>query len=319
MKPVKRIVALLLTLTLAACSIQPTTATSGQDELVLDTYAMWKVMQGAVEYTQRRDTQPMLTELLSVEQHRMPETSLPLRYRDRQGEHNWEEVAAFTGYSVETLRARNPGVELEEDGTFEIWTDLLLDPDYPIPHTVCRTVYVSPYLQEEQSWLVPDALDENAAIVLAEAWDYLNSHLWHGAGYVPGEAVEGQEGIYRMAPGARFFTYDVWETHMLNIFTPEAFARYGYPYLEGENGELWCRDIGAVGGPMDRVGWTYTEPQEQPDGDLLFGMIGLYCDMERIMNGVPVDKALANAYFSPVSLTPAEDGGWRVARLEENG
>ena len=56
-----------------------------------------------------------------------------------------------------------------------------------------------------------------------------------------------------------------------------------------------------------------TAPQTQPDGSVVFGLLGLECDVQ---DSRPfAEREPARAVWHTIRLVPA-DGGWRVAEAE---
>ena len=238
----------------------------------------------------------------------------------------WQQAAERFGVPAADLQALNPEVQPDENGLLGAGT-LLVDPDYPLPDTTQRVVQIVLPWEDHQGihrYYLPAQLDHQAAVTVAEALDF----LWHynvRLGYFPAEPLEGENGaeLYQAAEGARFTRYSELKAHLEQIFTPELAAAYasgGYDeqngyytgYLPGENDEL-CFGNGARGANLLVLAQLCTAPQTQPDGSIVFGLLGL----ERGTQADLLDNEAApvQAVWHTIRLAPAADG-WRVAEIE---
>ncbi len=238
----------------------------------------------------------------------------------------WRQAAERFGMPEDTLRALNPDARCNPDGTLN--DTLLLDPAYALPDANAQKMVhiLVPWedFQGGRSYPMPAGLDDAACIAAAEALDF----LWHHnvrLGYFPAEPVEGENGaeLYRAAEGARFTRYGELQTHLEAVFTPElaqSYAAGGYEeqyrayigYLAGENGAL-CFGGGERGTNPAVLAQLCTAPQTQPDGSVVFGLLGLECDVQ---DSRPfAEREPVRAVWHTIRLVPAGDG-WRVAEAE---
>lgn len=267
----------------------------------------------------------------------VPVKTVPLTYLGSAN--TWQEIEAETGYAADTLRALNP--QVLEDANGHLVSDrgpnfavrILLQPDYPLPHTACREVQIDPAdpsaQWEASRYLVPDALDEYAAVVLAEGLDFLY-HSHFSMGYPPCEMVEGLEieSVSRALPGARFTTWTAFRAYLDALLTPEFAVQFltdqsggNFPpnFQQGENDELWFLEGLGIGSLPGYQGMSYTEPQLQADGSLYFTIISMQADatLEVAMQGeITGAEAVDHAYYIPVRLVPNGAGGWLVDELQ---
>ena len=220
----------------------------------------------------------------------------------------------------------------------------LNDPDYPPPEgamSIHAEGYVLPKISVQQvtvevpwvaslydrsaSYIVPAALDEQAAAALASAHYFLAHH--HGAhhGIDPSEYDEATWS-YTSTEGALYVRYSELEQFLNCIFTPEASGEMlGGPlaadarpepslFYQGENDTIRFM-ISDRGGYIAYCGAVFTEPVLQPDGSLLFWQLSLYLDED---DGNFAGWGPGNVYTpveaaaTPVRLVPS-DNGWRVA------
>ncbi len=251
----------------------------------------------------------------------------------------WKEIAEETGYSESELRSINPHVLEQADGSLiadpnyssDGALDILLELNYHLPDTACQKVYVElPEVTDEDDngnvYILPAALDEHAAIVFAEALEFL-FHTQYNMTYRPCE--ESSDGAYYTLPGARFATMTDFQNYLYSILTPE-FANYyldeqtvaGYTYrrfFAGDNDALCMERYAGTMGRRNLVGATYTEPKVQPDGKIVFGMLALFVKgkyEEFSKNIIDSAEALDSAYYMPICLVADGSGGWRVDSFE---
>lgn len=248
----------------------------------------------------------------------LPE-SLPLRV-DLGERVTWRQAADALGMEVSELQSINPDVQPGEDGTFLAY-DLLVDTDYTLPDSQQRVVLINTPWEDYQGsrlYYVPASLDEQASIATAEALDF----LWHynvRLGYTPAQPVENDKNaeLYQAVDGARFTRYSELKTYLESVFTPELAAQYasgGYNaqygyytgYMAGEKDEL--RFGGGERGTNPLIlAQLCTEPQTQPDGSLVFGLLGIE-SAEAAGAGAPP----ARVVWHTIRLIQTDDG-WRVA------
>lgn len=222
--------------------------------------------------------------------------------------------------NVSELQALNPDVQLEGDGKFLAY-DLLVDTDYTLPDSLqCVVLIENPWedYQGSRSYYVPASLDEQASTVTAEALDF----LWHfgvRTGYFPAQPVENDKNaeLYRAVDGARFTKYTELKTYLESVFTPELAAQYasgGYNaeyrcytgYMAGENDELYFGGGERGTNPLV-LAQLCTEPRTQPDGSLVFGLLGIESSQAAGVGAPP-----ARAVWHTIRLVRTDDG-WRVA------
>lgn len=248
----------------------------------------------------------------------LPE-SLPLRV-DLGARMTWQQAADALNMKAAELQALNPDVQPDGEGKFLAY-DLLADTDYTLPDSLQRVVLIeNPWedYQGSRSYCVPASLDEEASIVTAEALDF----LWHFSvrtGYFPAQQVENDKNaeLYQAEDGARFTRYSELKAYLDSVFTPELAAQYadgGYHaeygyytgYMAGENDEL--RFGGGERGTNPLVlTQLCTEPQAQPDGSLVFGLLGIESAQAAGAGAPP-----ARAVWHTIRLVQTDDG-WRVA------
>lgn len=234
----------------------------------------------------------------------------------------WQQAAEKIGVPEEQLRALNPDAHCNPDGTIN--DTLLLDPDYALPAAGQKLVRILVPWEDHQgdrTYVMPADLDDKACIAAAEALDF----LWHcnvRIGYAPAEQVEDPNGaeLYQAAEGARFTRYSELKTYLGSVFAPELAQQYaagGYEeqyrayvgYLAGKNDELRF-GAGERGTDPLVTAQLCTEPVTQPDGSVVFGLLGLERDADPAAGDAPV-----RAVWHTIRLVPADDG-WRVAEAE---
>lgn len=249
----------------------------------------------------------------------LPET-LPLYFDLHLEGKTLQDIADLTGYPLETLQALNPDLG---DGTIEDTLTVLLDDACPLPDAQERTVQIVPtdfYDSTVAEYSVPAWMDEDAAAVLGEAMDAM-AHMDQSAGYWPAESTE-EEGSnrYRAQEGARFTTYADYEAYIGSLFTDKAGTRflnaepnqYGYQtgYCSDENGAL-IFGAGDGGSNIFYLGCLFTDPIEQTDDVLSFGMLSVYA-AEDMFDDANADKwPAAKLGYHPVRMVRESDG-WRV-------
>lgn len=263
----------------------------------------------------------------------LPEEGVPLRALWWGGNGTLADAAAAYGLTPEELQRLNPGVTDEdlqrEDGLFA-YQELTLGESlrqFSDTQTVTiQTPWVQNEVQQSQTYEVPAALDEQAAAVMAEAYDFL-WHLEVSTGYSPAEPVEGKVNLFRTVEGARFTRYSDFVSYLNAVFTPELAQTYASGayfneewdfylggYMEGDNDALW-QTAGDRGTNIYYAGTLFTEPETQPDGSVTFRQLSLQLDEETFAGWGGKDP-LVPAFAEPslVRLVPTENG-WRVAQL----
>lgn len=249
----------------------------------------------------------------------IPQATLPLYYKGNWWGKTWAALAEETGFAEAELRALNPQVTEAADGTLQSDTsELLLSEDYAIPQTeeILATVTVPgmPEPYQERQYPLPAALPREAAEALALS--YYNAEA-EGQGFTC-ESSESDD--YRQVMASqRFTTFSEAEAYFETIYTPAALSELLQPlsdegagegtayYREGTGGTLLI-----AGYPYDSIipqsGYTFTEPQAQPDGSLRFGGI---CVVVTDDLGQPLPEGAGRLYYSPTVLVETGDG-WRV-------
>lgn len=218
------------------------------------------------------------------------------------------------------------------------------DPDYPPPEgamSIHAEGYVLPKISVQQvtvevpwvaslydrsaSYIVPAALDEQAAGALAAARYFLYYHHGMHHGLEPSD-YDNATDSYIVTEGAMYTRYSELEQFLGCVFTPEAYGEMmGGPLAAGEaptpslfyqgEGDTIRYMMGDRGGSITFCGAVFTEPVLQPDGSLLFWQLSLYLDED---DGNFAGWGPGNVY-TPVeaAATPVRleltAGGWRVA------
>lgn len=252
----------------------------------------------------------------------IPQATLPLYYKGRWWGKTWAALAEETGLAEADLRALNPQITEAGDGTLQADTsELLLSEAYAIPQTqemlATVTVPSMPEPYQERHYPLPAALPREAAEVLALS--YYNAEA-EGQGFTCESAGVGD---YRqVVASSRFTTFSEAEDYFSTIYTPAALLELLQPLSEESIGEgtAYYREgaedtLLMMGYPYDSIipqsGYTYTEPQTQPDGSLQFGGI---CIVVTDDLGEPLPEGAARLYYAPTVLAETE-AGWRVATL----
>ena len=229
------------------------------------------------------------------------------------------QAAEDTGIPADTLRALNPDFVEGTDSYSSGTTDLLLQQElYQLPDVPVRSVTVPDPGEEPKVYIVPASLDDQASIVMAEAWDAL-THRDLSMGYAPSEVIDAGTSLYSTVQGARFTTFSGYKTYLTRIFSAEmvtpfvsgaksANGWYEGGYLEGD-GDALCYGEAARGANIYYNGIAYTEPKTQADGTLRFGMLALLSD-----DGGEPGGPTTRAEYLAVVLAPTADG-WRVSRM----
>lgn len=232
----------------------------------------------------------------------IPQATLPLYYKGRRWGKTWATLA--------------------EDGALQADTsELLLSESYAIPQTqeVLATVAVPgmPEPYQERHYPLPAALPREAAEVLALS--YYNAEA-EGQGFTCESAGVGD---YRqVVASSRFTTFSEAEDYFSTIYTTAALSELLQPLSEESIGEgtAYYREgaedtLLMMGYPYDSIipqsGYTYTEPQTQPDGSLQFGGI---CIVVTDDLGEPLPEGQGRLYYAPTVLEETE-AGWRVDTL----
>ena len=219
----------------------------------------------------------------------------------------------------ENGNSRDQSLIVQQDFTFEA---------SEVKTVTITTPWVVSCFDRVNSFDVPSGLDDQAAIVLAEAFEFL-PHCMVSCGYYPSEPVPGKELLERPTEGARFTKYSDLKQYLEAVFTPDLVEYYsnggehigeidhakGYrgTFLQGENDELWFTPADR-GGYIKHCGSAYTEPQLQADSSLTFWQVGLYAGDDFDGWGGEEPVVIREAELLPVKLVPSENG-WRVAEL----
>lgn len=249
----------------------------------------------------------------------VPQATLPLYYKGVWWGKTWAALAEETGLTESDLRALNPQITEAEDGTLQADTsELLLSETYAIPQTeeILATVTVSgmPEPYQERQYPLPAALPREAAEVLALS--YYNAEAG-GQGFTCEPAGVGD---YRqVVSSSRFATFSEAEDYFETIYTPAVLSELLQPLSDegtGESTAYYREGAGdtllIMGYPYESIipqsGYTFTEPQVQPDGSLRFGGI---CVVVTDDLGQPLPEGAGRLYYSPTVLVETGDG-WRV-------
>lgn len=252
----------------------------------------------------------------------VPQATLPLYYKGFWWGKTWAALAEETGLAESDLRALNPQVTEAGDGTLQADTgELLLSEAYAVPQTqeVLATVTVPemPEPYQERNYPLPAALPREAAEVLALS--YYNAEAG-GQGFTCEPAGVGD---YRqVVSSSRFVTFSEAEDYFGAIYTPAVLSELLQP-LSGEatgEGTAYYREgtgdtLLMMGYPYESIipqsGYTYTEPEVQPDGSLRFGGI---CVVVTDDLGQPLPEGQGRLYYAPTAVVETEEG-WRVDTL----
>lgn len=240
-----------------------------------------------------------------------------------------EEAAEAYNIPWERFQAMNPDPEISDySGGYY---NLCLDDAYVLPQIEMQDVTVEtpwesyPYVQTKDTYTVPAALDEQAAAVLAVAYDFLYEYYGTQLGFTPAEPYE-EEDYYIAADGALYTRYTDLEKYLSSIFPADWCAGVlGGSLPDKEKREPGCFyqgtddaivfGMGERGSDITHCGTVYTQPELQPDGSLLFWQLGLNIAIENFTGwGQDVTYVPDIAYVTPVRLVPTETG-WRVAEL----
>ena len=194
----------------------------------------------------------------------------------------------------------------------------MLSEDYAIPQTeeILATVTVSgmPEPYQERQYPLPAALPREAAEALALS--YYNAEA-EGQGFTCESS--GTDDYRQVVASQRFTTFSEAEAYFETIYTPAALSELLQPLSDegtGESTAYYREGAGdtllIVGYPYDSIipqsGYTFTEPQVQPDGSLQFGGI---CVIITDDLGEPLPEGAGRLYYSPTVLVETGDG-WRV-------
>ena len=200
-------------------------------------------------------------------------------------------------------------------------------PKISVQQVTVEVPWVASLYDRSASYIVPAALDEQAAAALASAHYFLAHH--HGAhhGIDPSEYDEATWS-YTSTEGALYVRYSELEQFLNCIFTHEASGEMlGGPlaadarpepslFYQGENDTIrfMMSDRGSY---IAYCGAVFTEPVLQPDGSLLFWQLSLYLDEddENFAGWGPGNVYTpVEAAATPVRLELTA-GGWRVAEF----
>lgn len=248
----------------------------------------------------------------------IPQQTLPLYYKGNWQGKTWVDLAEETGFAEADLRALNPDIIEEADGTLSGNTpELLLSDAYAIPQTeealLTVTVASMPEAYRERSYQVPASLPRGAANVLARSYYNMETQ---GQGFTCEPSRIG--GYRQVVSGDRFVTFSRAEYYLSTIYTERALQTLVEPlpwngdtptayYAEGEGDTLLIQ-----GYPFDHIipqsGYTHTEPVEQPDGSLKFAGI---CIVVTDDLGDPLPEGAGRLYYAPTVMVETEDD-WRV-------
>lgn len=225
-------------------------------------------------------------------------------------------------------------------GSFSLWEDTYSPPpegaiairaegcalpEISVQQVTVEAPWVESRFDRSASYIVPAALNEQAAGALAAAQYFLAHH--HGAhhGIDPSEYDEATWS-YTSAEGALYVRYSELEQFLGCVFTPEASGEMlggplaadarPEPSLFYQGGDDTIRFMMSdAGGDISHCGTLYTEPTLQPDGSLLFWQLSLHLDEEDenfVGWGQGRQYTPVEAYVTPVRLVLSETG-WRVA------
>lgn len=248
----------------------------------------------------------------------IPQQTLPLYYKGNWQGKTWVDLAEETGFAEADLRALNPDIIEEADGTLSGNTpELLLSDAYAIPQTeealLTVTVASMPEAYRERSYQVPASLPRGAANVLARSYYNMETQ---GQGFTCEPSRIG--GYRQVVSGDRFVTFSRAEYYLSTIYTERALQTLVEPlpwngdtpiayYAEGEGDTLLIQ-----GYPFDHIipqsGYTHTKPVEQPDGSLKFAGI---CIVVTDDLGDPLPEGAGRLYYAPTVMVETEDD-WRV-------
>ncbi|WP_418719095.1 hypothetical protein [Candidatus Allofournierella merdipullorum] len=211
------------------------------------------------------------------------------------------------------------------EGTISIHAEEYVLPKIPVQQVTVKVPWVEFTFNRSATYVVPAALDRQAAGALAGAQYFLSRH--HGAhhGLDPCTYDEATWS-YTATEGAMYVRYSELEQFLGCVFTPEASGEMlGGPlaadarpepslFYEGENDTIRFM-MSDRGGDISYCGALYTEPTLQADGSLLFWQLSLHLDEEDENFagwGEGRQYTPTEAYATPVRLVLSETG-WRVA------
>lgn len=206
---------------------------------------------------------------------------------------------------------------------------LVIAENYTVPGLNVKEVtidlpYVESNYEKKQTIPVPDGLNEQATVMLAEAYSYLKNHE-RMRGYYPCEDVDAEQYICKAAEGARFTQFSVFKRYLENIFVLEYVATqtsghynaekgwYEGGYFEGENDTL-CWQAGDKG-VVNYVGATWDKPQMLEDGSIEILQIGLWLTDEQLSSESWEEESPKIACADIIRLVPTEKG-WRIEQMD---
>ena len=213
------------------------------------------------------------------------------------------------------------------EGGMAIHAEGYVLPKVPVQQVTVGVPWVASVYDRSASYIVPAALDEQAAGALAAAHYFLAHH--HGAhhGIDPSEYDEATLS-YTSTEGALYVRYSELEQFLDCIFTSDASGEMlggplaadarpeSFLFYQGENDTIRFM-MGDRGGYIAYCGAVFTEPVLQPDGSLLFWQLSLFLD-ENDGNfagwGSGNEYTPVEAAAAPVRLAPSGNG-WRVAEF----
>ncbi|MDD4849536.1 MAG: hypothetical protein PHO10_02415 [Gemmiger sp.] len=265
--------------------------------------------------------------------------TVELRYGGGTGPGNWQPedlagVALYTGVEEETLRALNPGAR--DGGEMQ---GLLLQQSYTLPQIAVRAVTIR--YQEDgapctRSYPVPDALDAQAGVALAEALDF-SAHYEGALGYRPAKqlaesSTKGEAALYQALPGARFSQFSKLRAYLNQVFGGSITEELTHGewdgkwqqagFLRGPEDALEFGQFGQFGYGARRadptyLGMLYTEPEIRPQGDIWLKILSIHQNAGAAAGGQAGTPSYI-AYMSRVQLCWTGDG-YRVAQLGAPG
>lgn len=242
-----------------------------------------------------------------------------------------EEAAEAYGVSLETLQALNPDPETSERDGVTTYYNLKLQDNYTVPKPSVRYVTVStPWVEysseRTDSYMVPAALSDQAAVCMATAYDFQYEHYGMHIGIDP-SVYEEETGWEYATDGALYTTYSDLTQYLENVYSqrfcdallggpvPEdAGPLTEKPYYQGENDTI-CFKSGDRGSMIQYCGTSFTEPEVQPDGSIEFWQLSLTVESDDFVGwGEEITYIPDTASATIVRLEPTENG-WRVDAL----
>lgn len=277
----------------------------------------------AVEYTLGAAGSPDLPPQLTARPATLP-LKVAVWVSARPGGHSLQTLADKVGLSLEEFRRCNP--DLTDEAVAYAYQNggspqLVVDDALALPwDTPTRTVTITMPVEgdaaaweQRGAWLtrscqLPADLPEQAALVLAEGYWYLNNRL-RG----PGQPLGENPLVYAAADGSRFLTWQAFQRYQSSVFTTALAQTLGGSGWCAQNGRL-CVQSGDKGSDLSYLATLFTPPVTLADGSIEFYQIALHGDESAIDWGAGrVQPTYATR--SRVLLQKTGDG-YRVAELE---